>query len=28
VGFKYLDEFSNKSTCQGYALHIVGALTF
>ena len=28
LGFRYLDEFANKSTFQGYALHIFGALTF
>ena len=28
LGFRYLDEFANKSTFQGYALHILGALTF
>ena len=25
---RYLDEFANKSTFQGYAFHIFGALTF
>jgi hypothetical protein len=28
LGLKYFDEFANKSTFQGYALHISGSLTF
>jgi len=28
VGLKYLGEFANKSTFQGYAVHIFGALVF
>ena len=28
LGLKYFDEFSNKSTFQGYALQISGSLTF
>jgi len=28
VGVKYLEEFANQSTFQGYAVHIFGALVF
>jgi hypothetical protein len=28
LGLKYFKEFSNKSTFQGYTLHISGAVTF
>ena len=28
LGLKYFREFSNRSTFQGYTLHIAGAVTF
>ncbi len=28
LGFKYLREFSNKSTVQGYSIQISGGITF